>query len=229
MTSVSTKLSDFRYERKFFISDLTSHEVEAIIKLHPAIISEIYYPRYVNNIYLDSFAMNSYFDNVDGVADRIKVRIRWYGDMFGVIEKPVLEFKIKRGLVGRKESFPLKSFSIDEHLQLDCIVDLFDRSDIPADLRLNLGAVEASLINRYRRKYFLSADKRYRITIDTELTFCPVEKARFLHKYVDYASTVLEVKYHPEDNRQVTRITSHFPFRMTRSSKYVNGIDLAYL
>ena len=31
------------------------------------------------------------FNNVDGLKNRVKVRIRWYGDLFGVIEKPVLE------------------------------------------------------------------------------------------------------------------------------------------
>jgi len=33
---------DFRYERKFLISGLTKAEVESIIKLHPAMFSEIY-------------------------------------------------------------------------------------------------------------------------------------------------------------------------------------------
>ncbi|UCC50651.1 MAG: polyphosphate polymerase domain-containing protein [Anaerolineaceae bacterium] len=229
MTKAPNRLSDFRYERKFFVSELTYHEIESIVKLHPAVFSEIYHPRYVNNLYFDSFAMKSYFDNVDGVAERIKARIRWYGDMFGTIEKPVLEFKIKRGSVGRKESFPLKSFSIDENLQLECIVAVFESSDIPEGLRINLGAMEASLLNRYRRKYFLSGDKKYRITIDSELAFCPIANARLLHKYVDFVSTVLEVKYDPAENQHANKVTSHFPFRMTRSSKYVNGIDLAYL
>lgn len=222
-------LNYFRYERKFLVSELTGHEIEAIVKLHPALFSEIYQPRYINNLYFDSFAMKNYFDNVDGVADRIKVRIRWYGDMFGHIEKPILEFKIKKGSLGRKVSFPLQSFFIDENLQLDCIASVFESSDLPEDLRLNLCAVEASLLNRYRRKYFISGDKKYRITIDTELTFFQIANARFLHKYVDFASTVLEVKYDPAENKYARRITSHFPFRMTRSSKYVNGIDLAYL
>ena len=229
MARAPNKLNNFRYERKFLVSELTIHEIEAIVNLHPAVFSEIYHPRYVNNLYFDSFAMKSYFDNVDGVSERTKVRIRWYGDMFGAIEKPVLEFKIKQGSLGRKVSFPLIDFFIDERLQLECIADVFDSSEIPEGLRLNLSAIEASLLNRYRRKYFLSWDKKYRITIDSELAFCPIAKARFLHKYVDFVSTVLEVKYDPVDNQHANKVTSHFPFRMTRSSKYVNGIDLAYL
>ena len=79
----------YRYERKFFISKLTKYEVESLIKLHPAMFSEIYFPRFVNNLYFDSFNMKSYFDSVDGSPNRRKIRIRWYGDLFGDIEKPV--------------------------------------------------------------------------------------------------------------------------------------------
>ncbi len=41
MTKSNIKISDYRYERKFFITNLSNHEVESIIKLDPAIFSEI--------------------------------------------------------------------------------------------------------------------------------------------------------------------------------------------
>ena len=41
---------------------------------------------------------------------RIKSRIRWYCEIFCVIEKPVLELKIKNSLLGRKESYPVNTF-----------------------------------------------------------------------------------------------------------------------
>lgn len=220
---------DYRYERKFLLSSLTLQEIEAIVNLHPAMFSEIFHSRYVNNIYFDSIAMKNYFDNVDGLAGRMKVRIRWYGDLFGNIEEPVLEFKIKQGSVGRKESFPLKGFSVDEHLELECLGDVLESSDIPESLRLNLGEMEALLLNRYRRKYFLSWDKKYRITLDSDLTYCPIVNTSFLHRYVDKTTVVLELKYGPENDRHADEVSSYFPFRMTRSSKYVNGINLAYL
>ena len=95
----------YRYERKFLIRDLSVQEIETIIKLHPNFFSEIYYQRNVNNIYFDSLELESYQDNVTGSAQRVKTRIRWYGELFGLIEKPVLELKIKSGFLGRKESF----------------------------------------------------------------------------------------------------------------------------
>ena len=87
----------WRYERKFFISGLKKEDIEFMVKLHPAIFREIYHERTVNNLYFDSYEMKSYLDNVSGNSQRAKVRIRWYGDLFGIIEKPVLEVKIKRG------------------------------------------------------------------------------------------------------------------------------------
>lgn len=44
--------------------------------------------------------MLAYQDNLIGISDRMKVRIRWYGALLGLIEEPVLELKIKRGFLG---------------------------------------------------------------------------------------------------------------------------------
>ena len=78
--------NNYRFEKKFFISELTKQEIESIIKLHPAIFSEIYYERFVNNIYLDSFDLQNYFDNIIGTFKRQKVRIRWYGDLLAELK-----------------------------------------------------------------------------------------------------------------------------------------------
>jgi len=220
----------YRYERKFFISGLTKHEIELIVKLHPSMFSEIYDGRVINNIYLDSLKMKNYFDNVEGIKDRVKVRIRWYGDSSGVIEKPVLELKIKNGMVGRKERFPLIPFTIDDHLQVCTLVDVFRRSEVPDALQLGLISLKASLFNRYRRKYFQSADRKWRLTIDSEMEFYQIRTNinTFLHKSVDLINTVVELKYDPKEDQYVEKISNHFPFRMTKSSKYVNGMERAY-
>ena len=59
------------------------------------------------NFYFDSVNFNNYYDNLDGNIFRTKIRIRWYGDLFGYIENPVLELKIKNGLLGNKISYNL--------------------------------------------------------------------------------------------------------------------------
>ena len=89
----------FRYERKFKISEIDRNYVETLVKYHPAMFSEIFHERIVNNIYFDTLNMDYYYDNKSGSSKRMKVRIRWYGNQFGLIEKPVLELKIKDGLI----------------------------------------------------------------------------------------------------------------------------------
>src|SRR5438128_2681817 len=90
----------FRYERKFVVPREAWSRVESAIRFNPAIFSKAFEPRTVNNLYLDSPALRHYFLNLAGAAERTKVRIRWYGSLFGHVPRPVLEFKCKRGLLG---------------------------------------------------------------------------------------------------------------------------------
>ncbi|MBN1804554.1 MAG: VTC domain-containing protein [Sedimentisphaerales bacterium] len=220
-------VNNYRYERKFFISGLAWEKVKLLVKSHPAMFREIYYPRYVNNIYFDTFDMKSYFDNVYGASDRVKVRIRWYGDLFGHIEKPVLEFKIKKGLLGTKKTCLLKPFCLDEHFDSQLWAEVLEKSDIPHILRMRLLLLRPALLNRYNRCYYLSADRDYRITVDNDMEFCSINGSRnsYLHKYKDHNNVVLELKYDHSNGSLAHNITSHFSFRMTKSSKYLNGIE----
>ena len=89
----SLNFEDGRYERKFVIRELDVEGVEQIIKSHPSLFSEIFHERVVNNIYFDSWNMGSYSDNIEGNPQRLKIRIRWYGELFELIKKQVLELK----------------------------------------------------------------------------------------------------------------------------------------
>lgn len=219
--------SNLRYERKFFVTDLTKHEVESSVRFHPAVFSEIYHERRVNNIYLDSFDMGNYFDNVIGQEKRTKVRIRWYGRLLGDIKNPILELKKKNGLVSRKISFSLPGFKFDMCFSKDILQDVFKRSDLSDRLKLDLSCMDASLLNSYQRKYYLSANKKYRVTLDSDLEFYSVSafENSFLDRSVDHLSVILEVKYNREHEVGANRVTSFFPFRMTKSSKYIMGVE----
>jgi len=171
--------------------------------------------------------MKSYFDSVDGLWNRMKIRIRWYGDLFGDIEKPVLEIKIKNGLLNMKNSFRLKPFSIGEFFEVNSIVDVIKISDIPENLKLEMISLEPVLLNRYKRKYVQSSDGNYRITVDTNMIFYDINSHNnlFLNKTVDYSNTVVELKYNYSNDDCAEHIVKYFPFRLTKSSKYVTGIE----
>ncbi|MBS3144218.1 VTC domain-containing protein [Candidatus Woesearchaeota archaeon] len=234
---VSNLLSDFlrldtlpkRYELKFLLQYITYEEVCSIIRENPALFSEIYQARQVNNIYLDSPSLKNYEDNLIGYSQRLKVRIRWYGSFFGTIHKPVLELKIRTGQQMTKISYPLKPFQITPEFSFALLKkEVFPHSKLPAFIIELLHSLVPVLFNSYRRRYFLSADKHYRLTLDTDLSYSKAKKhgSHFLTFIKDPDSLVLELKYAPEYHAFADLITQHFPFRLTKNSKYVSGVSL---
>ncbi len=230
MTETETSDSPFRFERKFLISEYSFEEIEAMIILHPAMFREIHEQRYINNIYLESQGWDCYFDSVEGHGKRTKIRVRWYGDLIGSIARPVLEYKSKRGLVGRKRSFTLQAFTLINGFDQRSFDEVVDGSELPSDVQFDLSQLRPVLLNRYSRKYYQSADRKFRITLDTEVSFF-----HFLGSFRGHAvssiaprTTILELKYSIGDDDVVSKVTRLFPWRLSKSSKYVTGVELLY-
>jgi hypothetical protein len=223
-----TNKSEYRYERKSYITELSEYEVEDILRTHPAIFSEIFIQRYVNNIYFDSFSFNNYYDNIEGNTDRVKIRVRWYGNLFGAIDKPTLEIKIKKGLLGKKISMPIKPFFLNKDTSVGDI--LASNAQLQDSLMFDFNSLEPSLMNQYLRKYYKSCNGHFRITVDTNQLFYGINKQNnfFLNQISDKKSVILELKYDEEYDSEANNITSIFPFRVTKSSKYVNGVQKIY-
>jgi len=230
MAKLLDKPSNIRYERKFTISDLSRWEVESIIRLHPAMFSEDYHERFVNNMYFDCPGFSSYFARVDGLNDRVKTRIRWYGKLFGPIENPVVEFKIKNGVMGKKERFSIAPFCVDKMFRRDRIDDAIKQSSMSEETKEQMKRLEISLLNRYVRKYFKSADRKCRITIDWALESYRIGRHgnTFLHRGSDRVSTIVELKYGEENERDGEWVANYFPFRLSRNSKYTNAVEELY-
>lgn len=223
-------MQDYRYERKYYLSLADWRQVELQIRLHPAMFAEAYPMRWVNNIYFDSPGLANMYDNLDGLSWRTKMRIRWYGIQDHLIRDPTLEFKIKRGLLGRKEAFGLPNIEWKRCTSFRDWHDVMRNSNLPFERLNEACSLHPTLINRYRRRYFRSADHRYRITLDTELSYDGIrthEVGRHA-RYTQQHAAIVEIKYSYQDGNDVDRITRHWPFRLTRSSKYVTGMQLVY-
>lgn len=219
---------DRRYETKFSVSYLNHNEIENIIKTHPSMFHEIYSKRNVNNIYFDNSDLTSYIDNIEGVRDRKKIRIRWYGDLFGLCKNPVLEIKNKMGLLGWKERHNLKDFNLDieKYFNYKDIFDYLIESKEFNLFKLDLQFLTPTLLNRYERTYYLSFDKKYRITLDNKMSFYSINPFRDDFKiFSDEEKTVVELKYNQQHADGAGRITKHFPFRVSKHSKYIIGIE----
>jgi len=223
-------LEELRYERKFLVDELDSHHVRALVKLHPMMFVQPYPPRYVNNIYLDSEDLVNYMENVDGVEKRRKVRLRWYGDLLGDSPKTMLEFKLRQGLMNRKVQVPLGGLRVDKTFNKQILEEFFKQNELPLEISLGLHGLSPVLINRYYRWYFATLDGRFRVTVDTALAYYNVRHLMnaFRYKFVDYKRIVVELKYQKEEDKTAERVASYFPFRVTKNSKYVTGLESVY-
>lgn len=212
-----------RLERKYLIQGLSLKSILLLIKLHPASFSVAYPPRKVLNIYFDTLDYCNFHDSVDGLAERVKIRWRWYHtDCPG--KKIYLEWKAKNNHYIYKKSQPYqlpKNFSISQlpSLTTTSNLDFFEKEVVK-----NLKPV---LFNAYKRYYFTSQNKKVRLTLDTDLTSkriygrCFVLGPQGLRKDRDVC--IIEMKYAPENEESVETISKYFPFLLTRQSKYVQG------
>jgi len=219
-----------RFERKFVVQDMHYPEIVQQIKNHRAAFSALHQPRYINNIYLDTNDLDFFTDNVSGKGSRKKVRIRWYGELFGHIAKPVLEFKMREGMLGNKLSFPLSPFDVDDNFTGEYLQEAFRLSDIPTWVRTILPMFNPSLLNRYSRQYYISFNNKYRLTIDDELNYFGIGTGlnSFMEKHVS-EDVIVELKYDVQyDGKEANYITNNLPFRLSKSSKYVNGFELLH-
>ena len=131
---------------------------------------------------------------------------------------------------GKKETRPLSSFEFEDFFSEAETLDLYKKVPLNENLKKDLYFLEAKLINRYNRKYFLSANGCYRITLDFNIHFYPVRPfpSAFFKNTTCEPYSVLELKYKHINDNEAQKITSHLPFRLAKSSKYVSGVYKLY-
>jgi SPX domain protein involved in polyphosphate accumulation len=190
--------------------------------MHPAGFRELFPKRQVNNVYFDTPGFSTYKANVAGLAERKKFRVRWYGKETLNIENAVLEIKLRDNEVGDKLIFPLDPFSFLDLRPLIRQVNLLG-NEITKSLR-------PTLYNSYNRFYFISPDQEFRITLDNELRYAPMLPEAFINRYPfsEDQISIMELKYDESKDSAADRITQFIPYRRTKNSKYVSGIDLCY-
>ena len=178
-------------------------------------------------MYFDTLDFQCLHDNLNGLSERRKYRIRWYGDFSGTIKKPVLEIKIKKSFLGTKEQYFLNEFTIDNEFTWDSLRNALRSSGLPERVEKEITSLVPVVFNRYKRKYYTSPDKKFRITIDDKLCFYLAENTFNCHtlKKKTDNSVVLELKYGVGNEVLASNVSIKFPFRMTKNSKYITGVS----
>lgn len=200
-----------RYERKYRIEASSFDRVLHEVMSNPSGFKQAYPDRIVNSIYYDDINFTSYNDNLLGIGDRVKYRVRWYGESLQDVRKPILEKKIKKSLLGTKAY-----------------------NDLP-DFDLSSGAPELSsytatnhlypyIIVRYHRTYLESADRQIRATIDRNLQYLNLMNGKLSHVSNKDEGLILEIKYEQGCEAIADQCTQMIPYRLTKNSKYVSAM-----
>jgi SPX domain protein involved in polyphosphate accumulation len=197
-----------RYEIKYAVPLLDQHMIEQCITAHPASFRKAFPDRVVNNIYFDSPDLQCYYQNINGDPIRTKLRYRWYGDQ-SAINSGHIEIKRKEHQLGYKE-----------HLEVPLETQAFDHVKKIKDGGLP-SSLQATLWNKYHRAYYLSMDGRYRITVDTDLSFGSYDTAQSTEIT---SQIIVEIKFDKDHYQDFDGINRYIPFRQTKFSKYAVGV-----
>ena len=206
-----------RFERKYRIENMELKHVLLLLKIHPASFYKIHPNRTINNIYFDTPNMACANANIDGINIRKKYRIRWYGENQHKLVDPILEIKYKENQLGGKHHIPMPDFKLENLDDISSKVNSTSEQCILFPI----------LLNSYDRSYWGTFDKKIRITIDSNMRFHSLlHSPRFTTYRQRDQAVIMEIKYDQDQEQHLHRITELFPFRLSKNSKYVNGLML---
>ena len=219
-----------RYERKFIINNDFNINIENIVKIIHGQFSPIYSSRYINNIYFDSIDLNNFHNNSEGLSKRGKTRIRWYNKFFGKSDQPTIELKEKIGVLVKNRLFKIPNLEIRENANFNIFFRKNIYKSLDKEIQIHLSNKIATVINRYNRKYFISKNNYFRITIDKNQMVANPNKIKYpVPLNAIYKNTsILELKYDIKHEAEARLITNDLPFRLNKNSKYVNSLKSIY-
>ena len=216
---------NLRYERKFRPGQLDVSEMLLLLKLHPKGFKKVYPDRQINNIYLDRVNLASFHENIEGTSPRVKLRVRWYGDVLNQNAKPFLEIKRKFGFVGDKLRVDLPEWDNRSGLSDLGVKNLLKEAVDPSGYCSCAIGMNSILVNQYTRSYFESADRKFRLTVDRDLSFNAFRSGKGdLTRKVGDPDVIVEVKYDATHDEEGDLVAKGLSMRVHRISKYVQGV-----
>ena len=219
-------INNFRYERKFILDNNLINNLRSLESYLQIELKEQFEERRINSIYYDTHNFILSRQTQDGISERKKVRIRYYG-LLNQINNPKLEVKSKLGMMGSKDIYDINKENL--------ISNYFSIHNL--ELRKNQNNLNYILFKRlypkllitYKRQYFLSLCKRYRFTLDNNIMFKIFDFQNLSlnfesQLYYFYPRKILEIKYSKEDDLNASYFTRTLPIRLTSVSKYLIAI-----
>jgi len=198
----------FRKESK---STLNDGKLSILIKWIFQNNGRVLFPeRIVNSVYFDNRNLNMYFESVEGVLPRKKIRLRLYKPedyLKNFLNDTNLEFKIS-SVEGR---YKISKKNIHQDLK-KIHYGINDK---------DYGLCKPVLNVTYLRTYYKIKD--IRLTIDRKINYKKIKFSKILPYSIQDKLNVVELKY--SNNKLDNKILDLFPFQFNRFSKYCRGIE----
>ena len=209
-----------RFERKWLFKSNNY-----LVLLNSLIRSKLFfrtqYPlRKVNSIYFDTHDYTSIRENLDGVSNKKKIRLRWY-DKLNIINNPTIEIKKKKGFETKKESINIKGLNNLSFPTLENLKNITEKINIILKTKKPIYPI---LTTHYEREYLISLNGKIRATVDYNL------KSIFLNNFsqIDIIKNfknicILELKYPTSSDMYVREKLKDITLRLSKNSKFVNA------
>ena len=224
-----------RQEKKYTFSITNLLDVKKSIQNSNFSISKSYENRFVNSLYLDSFDYLNYEENLGGISNRSKARIRWYSKKpFAKITKNTnifFEIKTRTNLFGSKLiykiNFPDHAILYDNNLMFNYLRKILPLKFLPYIDHCSVFSLGVS----YDREYYETRSKKLRLTIDNDIKFIKPNSFEVLDfKKVETYNVeygILELKLPKDTYDEIADIPIDFlDITSGRHSKYSVGINL---
>ena len=211
-----------RYERKWVFNSIDHIQLFILLNRSNFLFTNQFSDRQVNSIYFDDENHTSIIQNIDGISEKKKYRLRWYGD-FKIITNPTFEIKSKKGFEVSKKNFDLPEMSN---------LNLLDYNDVEKiELLINnnfnfKNKLFPILTTHYLRSYFISSNKLVRSTVDRNLKSLLLYKNRNLNIIKEYEDIILEFKYDLNLDEYVRSNLGNISSRLSKNSKFINAATI---
>jgi hypothetical protein len=214
-----------RREIKFMLRGADLAKVRRVLTVNCRPLIHRHPVSIVRSLYFDDFRLSACRANLDGLAHRQKLRLRWYDELQPGSDL-FLELKWRANRITGKHRLPLQaSRSIAElpfqrlgrHLR-EVVPETWQRSLI--------GGGEPVLVVEYHREHFVSRQPGLRITLDYHFTYYEqlgrqALRMSFPRRLPGIA--VLEGKTPVGRESELRELLHPLKLRATRCSKYVLG------
>ena len=180
-----------------------------------------YDDRIVSSIYYDTEKFQSAQDNLDGISERKKYRLRWYN---ADTKNIVYEIKIKKNNLGKKIIYKTNSdFKDMQNFFSFTNKNLKSEKGHKLLENINHFDLKPKIEISYLRSYYIFKNK-VRITFDRNLNYKLLEKLITNKKKLSDNICVIEIKFEEKDNLIAKEIIDNSLFVPKRFSKYLRGL-----